>query len=81
VAVIGPPYQEQALADTVLQQVRASAPTAQLVPVTQLPQLRFVSGLAIVVPGFQTREQAQQFCTTPRTGVPPGCQAVSTAPA
>ena len=49
----------------VLQQVRASAPTAQLVPVTQLPQLRFVSGLAIVVPGFQTREQAQKFCTTP----------------
>ena len=50
-------------------------------PVAQLPQLRFVTGLAIVVPGFTTREQAQQFCTTPRPGFPPGCQAVSTAPA
>jgi hypothetical protein len=79
--VVGPPYQEQALADTVLKQVQATAPTAQLVPVAQLPQLRFVSGLAIVVPGFTTLQQAQQFCTQPRPGFPPGCQAVSTAPA
>jgi hypothetical protein len=81
VAVVGPPYQEQALADTVLKQIQTTVPTAQLVPVAQLPQLRFVSGLAIVVPGFTTLQQAQQFCTTPRPGFPPGCQAVPTAPA
>jgi hypothetical protein len=81
VAVVGPPYQEQALADTVLKQIQTTVPTAQLVPVAQLPQLRFVSGLAIVVPGFTTLQQAQQFCATPRPGFPPGCQAVPTAPA
>ena len=53
------------LADTVLQQVRGRAPpTAQLVPVTQLPQLRFVTGLAIVVP-------ASRPASRPSSSAPP----------
>lgn len=81
VAVLGPPYQEQGLADAVLTDVRATVPGARRVPVAQLPQLRFVSGYVIAVPGFGTREQAQQFCDVPRTDVPPPCRPVSTAPA
>ncbi len=81
VAAIGPPYQEQGLADTVLKSVQRTAAAAVLVPVAQLPQLRFVSGLMIVVPGFSTLQEAQQFCAVPHPGFPPGCQAVATAPA
>jgi len=78
VAVIGPPYQEQVLADAFLAEVRASVPTAQLMPVTQLPQIGFVNGVVVVVPGFSTREQVTQFCTAAPPGLPPGCQPVAT---
>ena len=40
---------------------QGGGPAAQLVPVTQLPQLRFVTGFVIVVPNFATLQQAQQF--------------------
>jgi hypothetical protein len=79
VAVIGPPYQEQSLAATVLKTVQGTTPLAQLVPVTQLPQLKFVAGLAIAVPGFTSLAQAQQFCAVTHPGFPPGCQAVATS--
>ena len=77
--MIGPPYQEQSLASTVLKSVQATAPLAQLVPVTQLPQLKFVAGMAIAIPGFTSLTQAQQFCAVPHAGFPPGCQAVATS--
>ena len=64
-----------------LKQIQTTAPTAQLVPVAQLPQLRFVSGLAIVVPGFTTLQAGPAVLRDTPPGFPPGCQAVSTAPA
>jgi len=75
--VIGPPYQEQALAATVLKQVQVIAPKAQVLPVEQLPQLKFVKGLVIVIPNFATLADVQQFCATPHPGFPPGCQGVA----
>ena len=77
VAVIGPPYQEQALAANVLKQVQVIAPKAQVLPVTQLPQLKFVQGLVIVIPNFATLADVQQFCGTAHPGFPPGCQGVA----
>ena len=79
-AVVGPPYQEQELADVTLAQVQASVPTGRIVPVTQLPQTGLLYGLVIIVPGFSTREQAEQFCTAAPPGLPPGCQPVAMMP-
>jgi hypothetical protein len=67
VAVVGPPYQEQPLAQATLQRVQATGATAQIVPVTALPQLGAKFGLFVVATGFTSQEQAQQFCT----GLPP----------
>lgn len=63
-AVVGPVYQEQAVADAALQRVRASGATAQIVPVSALPQLGYKTGLLVVATGFTSQAQAQQFCST-----------------
>ena len=77
-ALIGPPYQEQALATDVVKRVQATAPTAQVVPATALPQLRYQpQTLLIVVPAFPTLQAAQQFCAVTHPGFPPGCLAVA----
>ena len=77
-ALVGPPYQEQALADDVIKRVKTTSPTAQVVPATALPQLRYQpQTLLIVVPAFPTLQAAQQFCAVAHPGFPPGCQAVA----
>ena len=79
-ALVGPPYQEQALANDVVKRVQATAPTAQVVPATTLPQLRYQpQTLLIVVPAFPTLQAAQQFCAVTHPGFPPGCLAVAVA--
>jgi hypothetical protein len=77
-ALVGPPYQEQALANDVVKRVQATSPTAQVVPATALPQLRYQpQTLLIVVPAFPTLQAAQQFCAVTHPGFPPGCLAVA----
>jgi hypothetical protein len=75
VAVLGPPYQERALAESTVKLIQAAAPQAQIVDAAALPALRFrPPTVVIVVPGFPTLAAAQQFCTQPRpAGFPPGC--------
>ena len=76
--LVGPPYQEQALANDVVKRVQATSPTAQVVPATALPQLRYQpQTLLIVVPAFPTLQAAQQFCAVTHPGFPPGCLAVA----
>jgi hypothetical protein len=80
VDVIGPPFQEQALADAQLQEVRKAAPTAQVVPATAVPTLGFLPPtVVIVVSGFTTREDAAQWCDRARTAFPQ-CAPTASAP-
>ncbi|MGZ4602064.1 MAG: COG1470 family protein [Kineosporiaceae bacterium] len=64
VAVVGPPYQEQALAQVTLRRVQATGANAQIVQMSALPQFKNQSGLLVVATGFTSQAQAQQFCTT-----------------
>ena len=76
--LVGPPYQEQALATDVVKRIQTTAPTAQVVPATTLPQLRYQpQTLLIVIPAFPTLQAAQQFCAVAHPGFPPGCLAVA----
>ena len=79
VAVAGPPYQveDTALAQATLQRVKATGATAQLVPVTALPQLGYLHGLLVVATGYTSQAQAQQFCTTLPPDLRPSCQPVN----
>lgn len=73
VAVVGPPYQEQSLADSTLRQVQAAGVTAQIVPVTALPRLGYKFGMFVVITGFTTRDQALQVCNTLPPDTPKPC--------
>jgi hypothetical protein len=78
VAVVGLPHPESdlALAQRALQSVQTTHANTQLVPVTALPQLGYVSGRLVVAMGFTSQADAQQFCATLPTDLQP-CQPVN----
>jgi hypothetical protein len=76
IAVVGPVYQEQAVAEAALRRVQATGANATIVPVTALPQLGFKTGMLVVATGFTSQAAAQQFCATLPSELQP-CQPVN----